>query len=608
MDSSTDPNPSSIIKEEEDKGTTKSLVDNIDAKDDNSKEEISGSVSLTENAYSLIYTSDVGSPAFYFGLFFSLFQSMFPILALINLINEKPNLFSVPYNIDNEVIVAGIFCIIISVPTFPDLLDSIERFHEGYDEESALKQSSGATRTKWLLAFFLQLVIGCMFQFVIFILIIQSNQVIGMSLNFAALGFITEIDDVSFSLAKRGYFPESVQKACEEVTKHKTPNHKSLWFRRICLLLITTILLAGYGKIQALQDKGEFMCKRIRAQFSDSYVSDLPLNSGHFKLNNDLMVDGRHVYQFEDDSSVFFRYCKNINSFVFGRIEQKYENEDDLLGLIKSKEYCKVGNPDYYIMRSAETEEYNILAVETSNWRTRKNYWSNFMYPVDYFTLWCTDCNFETCGNGVCNDNNDCICDDGTYGLQCQFLNGPCDSIQVDSLTQGFQPVTTPIDNITHDVSLSFKMLYTSDGKIQYVYARPMYGSMNDGHMDFLVFLGRRYFLFDVNYTGLTEVADLFASGDIDIYNIVDNYDVYYMSDPIDIFTPSDRIDPVGLNWYEVVKTTAGISIADIWSQGVQIDTVLVCADCVNYTDYGFLCPLDYSKCTEDNVCESFSE
>jgi len=598
-----------IPQADEDKGTTTSVVDGID--------EVSRYGSLTENAYSLIYISDACCISFYFGLFFSMFQLLFPILALVNAVEKKPNVFNVPVNVSKEVFTAGVLCIFISVPTFTDLLDAIEHFQNGYNKELALKQASGATYLKWLLAFSLQLLVGGVFNLVIFILIVQSTTIIEMFLNFAALQFITDIDDLAFSMAKRGYFPNVVGRTCNKVTKHKTPKLKTQRFRRLCLIFFYIFFLSWYVYIHYYQHKGKYQCKRLRVQLTDSYIHKLPLFSGFYKMV-DVIVDSRHVFVDENSDIgqlAYFRYCQKEKAFVFNILDEPY-NDNNLTKIIESNDICEVSDQANY-MQSAETQGYDIMETNPSDWMIRKNSFTNYFYPVDYFALTCADCTPETC-NGVCGgeNKNECICMNH-YGVFCEFNNGPCDSIQINTDTPKFDSHNIPFDNrTTHTVSSSFKMLRTSDGNIAYFYAKPMYGyDHQDGYMDFLFYSGRRYYLVDLKHTdsgmpnstdNLTKIADLVSSG-VDITDTTpwNSSHPYYMSAPIDIDTPSDRIDPIGLNWYKVDKNYADYSN---WEQGIQIDTVLACADCVDFPGHGFLCPHDYSKCTADNVCESFYE
>jgi len=157
------------------------------------EKEMEFSTSLTENTYSLIYIVDPKSWAFYVGIAFFLFQAALPLLALIELTDRgSKNFFKAPADIEGYVRVAGYLTLMLSVPLFRDLLDSIETFHEGY-HPSALEHSPHATKWKWSLSIALQFISGLLFQFIIFVLVAQATSVIGMLLNFAGKFLISSL-------------------------------------------------------------------------------------------------------------------------------------------------------------------------------------------------------------------------------------------------------------------------------------------------------------------------------------------------------------------------------------------------------------------------------
>ena len=152
------------------------------------------SATLTQNSYSLIYVGDPKSMAFWYGVTFFVFQTTLPLLALTDLVElKRENPLDAPYGVTRVVRTAGFLSLLLAVIYFRDLLDAFERLHEGYDRESALAQSPHATYFKWLLAFSLQFINGSIFLLTIYILTVQSTSVIGMMLNFAALGFMKTI-------------------------------------------------------------------------------------------------------------------------------------------------------------------------------------------------------------------------------------------------------------------------------------------------------------------------------------------------------------------------------------------------------------------------------
>ena len=288
-------------------------------------ENVRLSATLTQNSYSLIYVGDPRSGAFWYGVTFFVFQITLPVLALTDLVDiTKENYLGAPYGVTPVVRTAGFLTLFLAVIFFRDLLDAFERLHEGYDRESALAQSPHATFWKWLLAFSLQFINGSIFLLVIFVLNVQSTTVIGMMLNFAALGFITEIDDVAFELALRGYFSDSLQQACLDVKEHKTLDMKGPLVRKLALLFFSLAVIGPYSYVAVLSAEGEFVCRRIEAQFGDSFHPELQQLTGAYYVDFYNRENDRLVYQDEKTEEYsIFRYCFSENAWVFGVLDDR---------------------------------------------------------------------------------------------------------------------------------------------------------------------------------------------------------------------------------------------------------------------------------------------
>ena len=80
---------------------------------------------------------------------------------------------------------------------------------------------SDATKATWLtriaLPSFLQLVTGCLALTVSFFIIVQSNNVIVLFAEFAAMGIIAEIDNIAFWFADAGYVGDSIRQDGEKI-------------------------------------------------------------------------------------------------------------------------------------------------------------------------------------------------------------------------------------------------------------------------------------------------------------------------------------------------------------------------------------------------------
>lgn len=418
--------------------------------------------------------------------------------------------------------------------------------------------------------------------FVIFILVLQATSVIGMFLNFAALHFISTIDDLFFGLAARGYFSESIQKAAEEVPVHLTPNPKGLCLRRTIYVLLTGIMLAGYSYIMTNQPNA-YLCQRLQVQFGDAFYSSLPLFSGIFVLTEDQRLDGRVVYHDEITGQSFFRYCKDEQAWVFS------EGVD-----IEDPQVC---GSAYFISKSASTAGYDILQVDPSSWQTTKSINNNFLYPVEWFSIRCADCDDSNCG-GTCVENV-CVCGDKLFGESCQFTEPPCPEISYDRRTSDFF-------GDDEFYSSDFFLLTNDDGSPFTVYNKPVYYYYfsEDQVADLLVSNGRRYFL--TTYYPQNEVASE-VDMQISLLQYFDGWHGYYdwlapdadgkpnpginllapptyISDPMDVRTATDQFSPLGMAWTRV-NLNVNDALETAFRPGPPVDTVLVCTICSIFTN-----------------------
>jgi len=181
----------------------------FDDDDDKAKEDgMSGS--MTENVYSLLFIADSTSPAFWISLMFVVFQLAMICLVLADMIqpNNSQNPIGAPTNVSSVVRLAGFMSLFLSVALFWDLMDAVDKLIR---DRVKLKQQS-RQRLKFYFAFTLQLAIGILFLIAIFILVVRSTDVLGMFLNYAAMQFITEVDDIVFKLAALGYVGKCMKK------------------------------------------------------------------------------------------------------------------------------------------------------------------------------------------------------------------------------------------------------------------------------------------------------------------------------------------------------------------------------------------------------------
>eukprot|EP00980_Cylindrotheca_fusiformis_P006925 scaffold1442_cov128-Cylindrotheca_fusiformis.AAC.46 len=527
------------------------------------------SESLTKNTYSIIYVADPKSWAFVFGLSFFVFQTALPVLALSNLL--------------------------------------------GTHHMMMLHTTMVSTAAqKWVLACALQFLSGLMFQFVIFVLIVQSTTVIGMLLNFAALGFITEIDDVAFSLAERGYFSNSLKQACHDVRVHKTPDTKGPWLRRLALLFFVLLVISGYTVIFRYQRRGKFLCSRMEVQFGDSFWSELPLFSGVYTVDKAKRENRRLVYGDEDTNgeTAIFRYCFSEKAFVFGPFDDSanYTSLDDY--------YDEICDPSSYYVKSPTTESFDLLEARATDWSVVRSDDANLVYPVDHLFMQCLDCENGSCNQplgGSCGKDSKCICNEGFFGNQCQFIGRQiCNVVEFD---HRYDPFPVPGDTAFPS---QFQLVRGEEGlslyrgKAVYAFVYPE-GDPSFGLLAALVYLGRRYYFLQCDWMTLFPQESLDGATAKFIEYLRENlkqgygYDrtalfPLFVSEPLDAASSRDTPTPANVGWFYTTQDIYGTNLA----VGAPISTRLLCDRCNEhegqYCEYGGRCNNEAEVC----VCDDF--
>ena len=122
------------------------------------------------------------------------------------------------------------------------------------------------------------MIMGALFEVSVFLFIMQSTTILDVFLNFAALEFITSVDEFAFMLAQKGYISNSVKKACDEVSEVKILRRKGgRVCRRIQMVLFILAMMAAYAILANWQDTGRFECEKIEVQFGDGFSESLLL-------------------------------------------------------------------------------------------------------------------------------------------------------------------------------------------------------------------------------------------------------------------------------------------------------------------------------------------
>ena len=381
-----------------------------------------------KDTYSFIICSKVQGTAFWFGLFVATVQVLLFSLLVVNRIDgggsgsgTSNNPFNLPANVEPTVRVTQIAVIAIAVFVQDDLRISLERILEGYVDLNPFPDKNFfpyANRSKWCLSYTLRLLQGSFGLFVMFMLIVQSDEIFELLLNFTGIAFVSELDDLAFLLSSRQFFGKTMQTESANITRNvyriKQPDSSSvsqvgaisggsgsmiMCGRGLFLLLVTALMYVGFAIIWRDQSNGKYLCRHIYVEFSDVVIPSLGIHSGFYELDDERRYHGRIVYQEmrrggERDDKRYqgmigrLGYCQEDNVWTFAANQAGSDHDpcDD--------------NGDV-LAKSSETDTFDVL--ETSN---RPWYSSRAGLPLDLVQISCPSFQILDCDHGGSADGN----------------------------------------------------------------------------------------------------------------------------------------------------------------------------------------------------------
>jgi hypothetical protein len=481
---------------------------------------------------------------------------------------------------------------------------------------------------KFVLAGVLQMTVGAFMIIDLFLLMMTGSDVLGMCLNFAALHFVQDIDDVCFVVASMGLLGETIQREVH-CTSFQSPHpplrpylvltvfcvanvflylqqtrlgvgdimvaayikKRTVWLRRVLYTVLLITLYSWFFVIASWQMNGKFMCYTILVQFGDAYEPELPFLSGQFiakRRQND-----RPVYV-DRTKTLKLRYSGSQKAWVFKPID--------------------ASNKTNILIKSSETKSFDVLSVANLPWF--QNTAEGFV-PVDWLTLRNHECNEDTCPHdrGSCDDGNNCVCREEYIGENCQLDAPNCRWYGLDLRTK------SSLVNIPGGAFfLENEFIELSESRL---YGRKIYVPTNHG-VDlsvehFVFFNGRRWMIMSSLMKNSTLTVQDFeealnrtdtSSLDINKLRLLTNYEnqsLYkptFFSSPVDLGTPSWTFDISSVTWVFAVEDIGKSKHSHFSGRGwyrpdddSPLSAKFICSECSNKTHDG------KGNCQKDGVC-----
>jgi hypothetical protein len=333
-----------------------------------------GKKQLPPDTFSFLVCSKILSQPFVLGMTVFIFQiTIYSLLALdlINPLSENP--LDIPANVETNVRVTQFLAVIVAVLTQADLRTSLEQVNEGYRTDRIGKEFGEASCVKWWFATTCRFLQGALGLVVTFFLIVTVDTVFNLLVNFTAMEFVSQLDDVAFFLAGTGYFGSKNADKSQEIDETSYPQAADEKKRRvtihfILLLVVFSGTLAGLVLIVKKQTSNEYLCKQLFV-----YSTQIePIQSGVYDLKKGGRNNKRVEYVYlkgadETESEFMFGYCDKETVWTF----------------------YKYGDPCDFSARSDETRTFDISTTVSSPW------FSDSLVQLETIQLLCFDVNIN---------------------------------------------------------------------------------------------------------------------------------------------------------------------------------------------------------------------
>lgn len=275
---------------------------------------------LSEDIYSFLFCSKLRSVPSFIAISTVLLQYAVFIMFFANLLFTQ----NVPANVEIIVRVSQATAILVTFAAQTDVRVSLRAliYQEGVDEIAAF--FTEFTMFRFFLANILMFLQGMLCVVVTIVLIIYTDNVFDLLLNFTAVMFVSELDELVFYMARHGYLGRKAEKLAKDVQETEFQQADMQGMRgNLHVYLFVILLLVGYAffvYVANLQYNHWSLPTIIKAEFGDTIDPSLSLYSGCYRL---VPTDG---WEARVDYVSFqtgrgrgrFAYCNNdIRSWTF---------------------------------------------------------------------------------------------------------------------------------------------------------------------------------------------------------------------------------------------------------------------------------------------------
>lgn len=555
---------------------------------------------LEEDISSIVLVSPLNSIPFFFSTFMMAVQVTILVLCMESLIDEVTpgNILHVPVFNTVEENMAQALALMVSLFASRDIVSSLSIFDVdfGPKEEEAV-----ASRWKWYMVNFTRFAIASVGLLVAFLFILQGTEVLDLFLDFAAVQFVSELDDIAFHLAKHGVLGTQMQDASAKVGQVQLNYRKKIEGRynvrtvkAVGYSLLFCILLAPWIAVKIFQLRGFYFkadCQSFHIYFEEnSFDACKVLKKQNRPCPEAWQTEALHLLQYEQFSDIYtagtdengyidtenhrpiyyqrgvdnsdgsfswgkISYCDQVNAWIFS-IEG--------LGKGAKKNDCS------WLIKSPETDAFSLDDVPEGDWVA----WTGRLVET-VVDITCIECEPGEKNAVGCNFNGDCLekertcdCKDLFLGFQCEVCTA-CASlthsgdfwaeIETEMLTVATIRNETGIVDIQSQFNSTefFQSLLKDETAVE-AYDRQVYyiGGVTEDIL-FLLYSGSKYSIRYISGEVLTNTnGETLADAKLTSYLVT--FHSFWETNSTLLFETgiTREISPLGLSWFSATSNT----------------------------------------------------
>ena len=529
---------------------------------------------FSEDTFSFMIISNPLSAPYITGLMVFAVKTAVYCLVLANVIdwNANFNKLNIPVNVSAPVVISQFIAFGITVFTQDDLIMVLVLLYEGYkDVHRSLPQ---VTFAQWMSAVLFCSIDALLGLLTTFVLVVNSATVLDVLLNFAAVEFVSQLDNAAFVLATKGFLGRINQMETRIIQSLEyTVRRKAQapgFIRSLGMAFVLLIVGASWFVVYVNQIEGRYAIGHIHVQFDDSTLPGLATHNGFYQINTRVRLSpgATRFFYFEQrgTGNGEFAYCRRNARWAFFEKGGDPCSKTGILAQatkLTTFQLTDTGSQLWYTIRSGSFDRIEMPQIQLAE----GCHWDN-------------DCGPDV--GSVCRRNR-CVCSESYTGYQCDYRKSElCKRVEIDaSRAKTFFS--------QRSLATAYHLMNGTDA-----YNRPVY--LSDGG-DLLLFTGLRWAITTIQDKGFAKyrhnVTDLlnFIGTDGFHSSVIQSVDM--ISEPVWFDTTSDMfMDPRDLQWYNVVGRQGMLDA----SPATRPDrAVLVCAICNNSSN----------PCLNGNICNA---